>query len=534
MLTVVIMDDEYYFRQAVKKYLSECDGKYEVIGEAKNGREGVEVVDTLQPDVVLVDINMPVMTGIEVAEELNRRHFPGKVIILSGYGEFEYAQKSIKFGVWDYLLKPVSRQQLLESMEKAAEQIYMERDQYAQYKELQYEEYTTKNMLVEYLVDKVIHSDWPEVEQILKKFPEMRERKNYLTMLLDIYYDDTDYWKASDAPLCSFVVTNVLKEILSDGKISCFMRIDKNKTICAILSSDLEDAVFVQAVHHSLEKFYDLVQSRLFLSVLCSVGTVKKELKNCAASYEEALAIKKFWFLYHGKGIYYKSLIEQNKISKGAFLGQRSVRLQFLMKMNDREGIKTLLANIFSEMKKDGEIPEAVFRRTNDIISCAFEFARDIQNDIVKIEQDTLPPSPELVSGTIDEIHQKVLSYVLEVIDTAHIKMKEKQSLLPEKVVHYIDRNYFRPDLALEDLTKEFGVSRTVLCQQFKEVVKMTVGEYMLQTRMLRAKALLDDGYGNIAYVAEKCGYEDAGYFSKRFRKYFGISPSDYLKMKTK
>ena len=106
--------------------------------------------------------------------------------------------------------------------------------------------------------------------------------------------------------------------------------------------------------------------------------------------------------------------------------------------------------------------------------------------------------------------------------------MAEKKRSLPVKVMYYIEENYHRYDLALSELSKVFGVSKTILCQQFKETNKMTIGEYILQIRMVRARKMFDEGYHNVAYVAERCGYEDAGYFSKCFKKYFNISPRDY------
>lgn len=110
------MDDEYYFRQAVKKYLKEWCGRCEIVGEAKNGQEGLELIGELRPDIALVDINMPVMNGIEVAKELYQKNVSCKLIILTGYSDFQYAQKAIHLGVQDYLLKPVDRQQLIECL----------------------------------------------------------------------------------------------------------------------------------------------------------------------------------------------------------------------------------------------------------------------------------------------------------------------------------------------------------------------------------------------------------------------------------
>lgn len=534
MITVLILDDEFFFRQAVRKYLSEYKGTYEVVGEAKNGREGIELVKTLRPEVVLIDINMPIMDGMEVAEELSKNHFQGKMIMVTGYGEFEYAQKSIKFGVWDYLLKPIRKQQLVESIRRAADQIYEEREQNARYKELKSREYTSKKILEEYLIDKIVNSGGTEDIRITGKLPGVSNRKSYLTVLIDIYYDDTDYWQENDAPICNFEIINVLKEILMEKKIYCFTRIDKDRSICVILNSDLTTAELEQRAGSALEDFYYIAQHRLFLSVLISAGTAKESLMDSAESYKEALSVKRFWFLYHEKGIHYKAQQETLGNRGEASLGQRAVRLLFFMKTNNVEEVRILLDHVFDEMKEGEVIPEIVFWRANTIISCAYEFAQDIQADLVKEEGILALLPTDLTKRTIDEIHSKILTYVLGIMKMVHRIMDESWPLLPEKVVRYIDGHYMRPDFSLENLTKEFGISKTTLCRQFKDVIKMTVGEYLWQTRMLSAKELLDDGYCNIAYVAEKCGYEDAGYFSKQFRKYFGISPTDYIRMKVR
>ena len=108
MQTIVIVDDEYYFRQAIKRYLSEWEDEYRFIGETRNGKEGLELIRQLQPDIVLMDINMPVMSGLDVVQALLNRDagekLQSKIILLTGYGEFEYAQKAIRLGVFEYLL----------------------------------------------------------------------------------------------------------------------------------------------------------------------------------------------------------------------------------------------------------------------------------------------------------------------------------------------------------------------------------------------------------------------------------------------
>ena len=535
MLTVVLMDDEYYFRQAVKKYLMDWNDKYTVIGEAKNGKEGLELIRDLHPDIALVDINMPIMSGIDMVEELSREGLLCKIIILTGYGEFEYAQRAIRLGVHDYLLKPVDQLELSRCLEKVAKQIEEEANRIAQYAELKSREHTTTVLIMDHFVNKVVRAktekEWVEIEQIAKEFPEIQNRISYQVVLIDIYFDDTNYWKESDAPLCRFGIINVLTELFECKNIQCFTGVDEDKSICTILSSDMSRAELEETVSETLSVFYDIVQHRLFLSVLLSVGTAKEHITRSAESYEEARCVQKLMFLYHEKGIYYRAKLNLND-RLSSFPGQRVDRLLFFMRTNNTEEINLLLDKIFGEMKKSETLPEVVLRKVHDMVSCALGFAQEMQLPVFCEEQGIQLLPPDFSKDSIDEIHTKVGSYIQKIMQLVYRKELEKQSLLPEQVVRYIEENYDKSGLTLEKLSKVFGVSKTILCQQFKDIVKMTVGEFLLQTRMLRAKEHLDEGYRNIAFIAEKCGYEDAGYFRKCFKKYFGIAPRENIKMK--
>ena len=167
-------------------------------------------------------------------------------------------------------------------------------------------------------------------------------------------------------------------------------------------------------------------------------------------------------------------------------------------------------------------------RRADDMVSCAYEVFQLIEENVT--EDDKFLPMfpPKFSVGDVDQIQAEVLRYITDNMQTMGKRMVDKKRSLPVKVMYYIEENYHRYDLALAELSKVFGVSKTILCQQFKETNKMTIGEYILQIRMVRARKMFDEGYHNVAYVAEKCGYEDAGYFSKCFKKYFSISPRNY------
>ena len=116
MLKVLVVDDEYYFRQALKVTIEWEKWGFEICDEAKNGKIALEKMNTLKPDIVIVDINMPVMDGLEFLHFLNELDINVKVIILTGHSEFNYAKQAVQLGVYNYILKPIDEDELLKCL----------------------------------------------------------------------------------------------------------------------------------------------------------------------------------------------------------------------------------------------------------------------------------------------------------------------------------------------------------------------------------------------------------------------------------
>ena len=176
-------------------------------------------------------------------------------------------------------------------------------------------------------------------------------------------------------------------------------------------------------------------------------------------------------------------------------------------------------------MKKSQIGQDAILRKAEDMISSAFDAVWEECKDE---NNRQLPVFPDFPSGDLDSVQKEVLAFFTDIVRLLEEKRQDRKNALPDQVMSYIGENYGSFNLTLQELSKLFGVSKTVLCQQFRSSTGMTIGEYILKIRMVQAKGMFEKGYHNVAYVAEKCGYEDAGYFSKCFKKYFGISPKTY------
>lgn len=535
MLKIVIMDDEYYFRQAVKKYLKEWCGRCEIVGEAKNGQEGLELIRELRPDIALVDINMPVMNGIEMAEELYHKNVSCKLIILTGYSDFQYAQKAIHLDIQDYLLKPVDRQQLIKCLEKTAQQIDRERNRSRQYKEWESKQYKNSIVMKEHFINKILYAhteaDWMDIEQMAPDYLTISGKRSYQAFLMDIYYGETDYWEEKDISLCKFELDNILTELFAGKEIECVINAGQNKTMAILTGGNMEPEKMEIVMQEVLDEFCEIVERRFYLSLLVCVGDIKTEFRQCEESFLEAYSVERFMFLYRKKGLYFYGWSDYggSQSTGEKLFGQDKVRLLSLLGMNNTNAVMALLQDIFDKMKEKELAQEIVLQKVNELVTCVLEFAKDSNIYLDSKERVFLS---EFRQESLEDIQSKISWFILKIMKTAHENELEKPMILPERIICYIEDHFNESNLSLDKLSKVFGVSKPILCRQFKDAVRMTIGEYIFQTRMWKAKNMLDKGYNNIALIAQKCAYEDAGYFSKCFKKYYGVAPSALIKEK--
>ena len=527
--TIVLVDDEVYFRQAMKRYLSEAGREYRLVGEAKNGKMGLELIRRLRPDIVLMDIKMPIMDGREAVQMRFEEKISSKVILLTGYSEFEYAHKAIRFGVFDYLLKPIDKQDLIKCLDQVVAQIESEK----QNRELQIKYYSASFRVKEHFVNKIFsarkETDWIEVERMAEEILGPSQSFSSLAFLINIYADEENHGGGEENTFYFFAVSNILTELFGQKGIQCFTSND-NTGLCAVVSAKMTIEELATTVHEVHREFLDFIQQMIDHPILISVGTARERLRDLEISVQEVCTVQKFMCMYRKSGICTNAQLNVNEERTGGFFSSLYPQFVLFIRTNNVPAMEALVKEFFLKMAENEVWPEIVLQSARDMVSCAYDVLQSSggQKAAGESESATFLLPWKFEEGSIEWIQEKVLRYITEVMRAVSERTTRRKSSLAENVARYIEKNYHCYDLSLMELSAVFGMSKTILCQQFKETFKMTIGEYILQSRMIRAKKMLEEGYCNVTYVAEKCGYEDAGYFSKCFKKYFGVSPKDY------
>lgn len=531
--SILIIEDEFYFRQALKKYIAAYSEEFEVCGEARNGQDGLEKLLDMKPDIALVDITMPVMDGITVIKKAKEAHSKTKVIILTGYGEFEYAKKAIQLGVQDYLLKPLQSDELYQSLQKASRTIDQERETENTLSLISGAKQGMFSAYKESMISKLLLNDFYDEEELERNFNFPKKDSLYVAAVLDIYIKNAEIWNQEDKKLCHYAICNVMGDMFKEA-MSFGTCMNENGMICIVFRLYHEDNAELQ-LQERMEQVCTVAEDYLGLVVTVYFGDLRTSLGEVNESYNEALALKKYQLFHDKKGVYFYSDTQTKPhLSKEYFSREDRKQLLSLMRANNHDGVHALIRKVFAKMMEGNLDPDTVYMHVTDLFSVVLDFATEYRTELQKPNENVSLFSHIMSAPSLEQLQKFVMDAADRVMAQINQKDIDSQAKLAQKVAEYIDANFANPNLKLEIIAGEFYINIQYLCSIFKKHRSTTIGNYILDVRMGNAQRELLDGAESITVVAYHCGYEDVGYFSKCFKRYFGLSPKKFIEKHTK
>ncbi len=504
MLKLLIADDEENVRDGLKDAVDWDSLGFEICGEATNGIEALEKVELLKPELIITDIRMPGMDGLQMIREFKERGHACRIIILTGYSEFQYAKQSIALGVESYLLKPIDEDELTLQVTQIRESIEQERKLEGYFNDSMAA--ATDNIILSLVSGQFGSGVIEKANQIYRlKLPW----KSYQVMLVD-----STEGTALERSLKSRL-KNELAEFAAGNNYGYVFDMDG---IPGIL---LKDVSFDENVK-PLEYLRKLLEERLGADFVIAVGSLTGQTDEISLSYERAFNLIKNKFIWGSRKIvgYKRDIMAGLDFkAKNANLDDIAGRLYMAVDINNKDSIGKLLtelSNAFLAKNYD----EAAIK--SNFISIYFEIINKL---IVNYESlKSLRLNNEISSRkNIDDLKQYMHGRLSALSDelarnTPDIPMK--------KIMDYINRNYCE-DIKIESLAQIFGYNSIYLGQLFKNHTGMYFNNYLEQVRIENAKLLLKSGL-KVYQVAERIGYHSLDYFSGKFKKYTGVSPSEY------
>jgi len=536
LVSVLIVDDEYLIRSLIRKSVDWEGLGFRIVGEAEDGETAIKLVEELRPRLVILDINIPFFNGLEVTRRLRASHPEVKIIILTGYEDFQYALQAIKAGVLNYILKPINPEEFEIALAAAKDTILNEEksslsDLSGDAVGLPVRERFLRLFLTEgnSLADKVIldrfrlfRCELAQKDFVVALF-EIRRPEKLGTVLVnsrefkEFIADMPPPWWTNFPPY----------EFFSDDKGRLVMLMNEDES-----TSRRKDKSYHRLAEALMSN--DRLSGRYVVS--CGIGLPAGRAADIPRSYSEAeTALEESFYSGAMRVRLFEDVPRQSRsLPQGDFF-DAAERDGFLLMLR---GGKAGEAEVFlkNRLRSLASLrPPRHYCEMNcmELIGVVLEFMEE--NNLVMEEifenKDVFAVLRSL--GTLKEIEDRVIELIGSAQRKIDLSVRSRTRQVVQKAKLYIERNYGRSFVTLELAAEHLSVTATYLSTIFKKELGISLIQYLTEFRLKKAKELMDaDPLLPIMDVAGRVGYSDPYYFSKCFRKHYGLSPSAYLRRK--
>lgn len=509
-MKIVIVEDEIRIREGLIRLLEKSERKHEVVGVAENGIEGLEVIERECPDLVITDIRMPKMDGLQMLEALHIRNAASKAIVLSAYSEFAYAQQAIKLGVSEYLIKPIAPEEVLLALKNAEAQIAHEQSLRTQSPE---QLRTLKNVFYSVLLGGMIVDS--ELESFLSKTYHFDVKSEIA--VLDIYLGD-DY-KACYKPLCKELHCLIVNEAFEFYFLE--NPLGKNSLL----------VIYNMADTKATEKFFSyLIKTQIKTPCDCNAafGWIRFFGLGCMKENIERLHKLLDWSMVLGKN----EMICCENIGKVQFetlpypIDLESRAKSYICSLDYKkleETFSLFLRHLKSRMFRPAEMKETMIR----FIWSAISVLKELDFSVCEKLQQQAIMERIVTAVTYDELSNalKELSHALYSVKKGEVKsltIRRAKSMVHE---------YYSQGITLDEISSKLSITPEYLGTLFQKELGENFSSYIKRYRINKAKGLLIGTDMKLYEVSAAIGYVDPKYFSRVFREVTGQLPADFRKL---
>jgi two-component system response regulator YesN len=527
MVRLMIVDDEALIRKGI---ISSIDWKaydVEIVGEAENGEDALELAKRVKPHIVLTDIRMPVMDGLEFAKALKEIYAQTRIVALSGYDDFDYAKEAIRLQLSEYLLKPVGAEELVKLVTRLKSEIEQEREKGDIEKQ-------RRSLLVESLplmrskfIYSIMHDDAQDKDVLVRKAKDLGLQLNgpcyqLFQIVINDYGRMTEELSLYSKELIHFALINVSEEILQSHAEGFVCMGDSDSFIGLVNMNEptlMRVETLAMEISTALQRYVKLSVTIGISEVIDSMLDIGKAIKQTASAlkqkaYTGGVAILTYAPAERGTHTYFPSNEEEKRLLE---------QLQAL----DREGINRTLKGLFEAFERNGSRHHTV---KNFCLKIAILSINIVEKLGIPLDEEgrAFDPQGEIERHRTEaELESWFNDLLLSFIDLIEHHKNHKYKTMIVAVIQYINE-HFDDELSLEKLANVVYVTSGYLSRIFKEETGVSLVDWIHNVRVDRAKDLLKNPKWKTYEIAEKVGYNDYKYFSHIFRKTTGLSPRDY------
>ena len=527
---IMLVDDEEEVRKAMIRQMDWERLGFTVVGDAENGQEALEKLEQLEPEVIMTDIRMPYMDCLTLTARIREKYPSIKILIFSGYDDFEYAQQAIKLNVTEYILKPVNGEELAEILNRIKISLDQEIEQRRNFDSLRESYLGSLPILRELFLNDLVRRT-TDVDLVTPKLREygidILDARKWLAAVIhieDLKRTETPVFSnhqelipisvrglAEDhlRPYCRFAIFNSM-----DG-ITVIAAIDENNTQTGLMNL-----------------FNDICkESRRVLEVTITVGVGHRSdaLQEISRSYQTAVDALGYRAIVGVGKVIYINDVEPVSRGKLQLDGKGEAELITAIKFGPKEMIETVIQNMANRME-DAKVHASQYQvYMLSIVNCMIQMMQQYDLNMDDMFGEGFQYLDALAGGYSRE---KFASWMIPIACRMNETMNQERDNTTKKVIleakEYIQEHYSNPDLSVEMLCRHLHMSPAYFSTVFKRETGQTYVNYLTEVRLDKAVDLLNETSDKTYVIAEKVGYQEQNYFSYVFKKKYGVSPTKY------
>lgn len=508
-MKILIVEDEFNAREGLGNLLEKISPKYTVCGKASDGEQGAILAKKLKPDMIFVDIEMPKLNGLQMIEKIKENGQEPYFVILSGYSEFKYAQKGITLGVEEYLLKPISYNNLKKFMENINSKFNLKNEKAD----------AIKNSIPKDEVLGQIILNRGRTSEYAYKFVENNINREENVYLVNCYltkkYRDKSELVIKE--ICKFMDYYNIKLF--------YYSLINNKYLIIFINTKIDSLEIIKMLKYN---FLFSMRENGLSGIIVSAANLQK-LEEIKAAARKLKDLSKWSIVVGNNEIIYEGFISNLKINNNCnYPKEIENEVLFSIKNNEYGKLIDINKRFISYLKSDIYNPKDIIEVCGNYVfsiltflkSCNINFYNEFKNENIL---DSIKNS-----CTLDEIKVQ-LDVFIDKICRSCDDVLVINSLPVRKTVNYI-KEYYKDKVSLEEIAGRMNITPEYLSRLFTKEIGKNFSDYLKEYRIDKAKKLLSSNRMMIYQVAEKIGYSDPKYFCKVFKEATGMSPKEYMK----
>ena len=523
---VILVDDEEEVREAIRRRINWEEIGFTVVGTAENGEDALELAESLEPDVVMTDIQMPFMDGLTMLRKFKEKVPDVKSVIFSGYDDFEYAKEAIRLEAEEYILKPVDADELREIFKRIKVRLddKLKERRNVELLSKYYEE--SRPMMKTQLIIGLLEGR--ELQFDLERYQRDYDLKLESAFYCVGAFRITPLNDAKDS-LDKNLMTVSLKQIVTERfkgvlDVEALVYLD---TVCVLarLKSTEQYGIFVD----EMDKICKVAHKSLMANVSAGIGRVCGNAESIHTSFLEAKdAFHHRIFVGENQALCISDVDPSSHIED--YVSEKQIRhIMRQVKIGTKDSLEAEIREFIEKLKKSD-----INLNQLQIFYAEFmvELFRLSRGHVISLDEtgfNNVNTNEELASfASMDEFADRLIELtgiLWEKINNGRLDSTKK---LAEDAKQYIADHYGESTLSVDEICSHLGVGTSYFSSVFKKETGVSFVTYLTQIRMNEAQRLLDTTDEKSYIIAGMVGYEEPNYFSYVFKKHFGVSPSKY------